>query len=85
MTSDACRALHKLEIKRDKAVNACSEELRRLIGSRLTEYSAEDALAQAIMDILLGHGREASIAAATSFLEGCGYVVTPSDYPERGK
>jgi hypothetical protein len=85
MTSDACRTLHKLEVKRDNAVNACAEELRRLIGSRLPEYSAEDALAQAIMDVLLARFQEASIAAATSFLEGCGYVVTPSDYPERGK
>jgi hypothetical protein len=74
-----------MERKRDKAINACAEELRRLLSPRLPEYSDDDAEAQAIMDILLARFQEASIAAATSFLEGCGYVVTPSDYPERGK
>lgn len=81
MTSDECKPLHKLEAKRDKAINACADELRRLIGSRLPEYSATDAAAQAVMDILLGHYQDASVAAATSFLEGCGYAVIGADDP----
>lgn len=81
MTSEECKPLHKLEARRDKAINACAEELRRLIGSRLPEYSADDAAAQAIMDILLARFQEASIAAATSFLEGCGYAVIGADDP----
>lgn len=85
MTSDACKPLHKLEKKRDHAIQACAVELRNLIAERLPEYGPDDAGAQALMDVLLANPQEASIAAATSFLEGCGFTVTQNDYPERGR
>lgn len=78
MTSNACKTLHKLEAKRDKAIEACAKELRRLITERMPEYSVEDASAQALMDVLLAGGDD-SVAAATSYLEGCGFTVTPND------
>lgn len=80
MTSDECKPLHKLEARRDKALVTCAEELRRLIGARLPEYTQEDAIAQALLDVLLSKYQDAAIAAATSFLEGCGFTVMPNEY-----
>lgn len=76
MTSDECRPLHKAEAKRDKALTACEAELHRLIVPKVHDYSLNDARAQALMDILLANDGETAIAAATSYLEGCGFTVT---------
>lgn len=85
MTSDECKPLHKLERKRDKAIQDCADELKRLCAKRVPGYSDMDAKSQAMMDILLANDGRVAAAAATSYLEGCGFTVTGNDHPERGK
>lgn len=46
MTGNACKTLHKLEARRDKAIESCAKELMRLIAERMPEYSIEDARAR---------------------------------------
>lgn len=75
ISSASAKKLYQLEEQRDQYIEACAEELMKVLN---LSNMWDEAIPEALLAVLESHGKAQAVAAASAFLEKNGYTVTKS-------